>query len=167
MGRPIGTQAELEARRKLAVKLVDKGTPQVDVAELLEVHPDTVGRWVRAHRSRGEDGLKAVPRVATCPCSLTEHQQAELRRTLVAGARTAGYRNELWTLKRVAAVIEQRFGIAYSESGVWHLLQRIGFSPQKPERYARERNAEAVENFRRKRWPQIKKGRNATATTSS
>jgi hypothetical protein len=59
----------------------------------------------------------------------------------------------------VAKLIEQKFGERYHISHVHRILGALGFSPQKPARVARERNDEAVAEFRSKRWRAIKKAR--------
>jgi putative transposase len=57
----------------------------------------------------------------------------------------------------VAKVIEEQFGIEYDPSGVWHVLRRMGWSCQKPERQARERDEDAIATWRKTDWPRIKK----------
>jgi len=76
---------------------------------------------------------------------------------LLRGAHAHGYPTELWTLKRVAELIRKRFGVQYDPSGVWHVLRNMGWSCQKPERRARERDDEAIARWRKKDWPRIKK----------
>ena len=88
---------------------------------------------------------------------LTAKQREQLGRLLLKGARAHGYRTELWTLKRVTELIHKRFGVQYDPSGVWHVLHHMGWSPQKPERRARERDDEAIAQWRKKDWPRIKK----------
>jgi transposase len=76
---------------------------------------------------------------------------------LSQGARAHGCHNELWTLARIAMVIERHFGITYCPSGVWHLMGRLGWSAQKPQRRARERDEQAIAKWLREDWPRIKK----------
>ena len=76
---------------------------------------------------------------------------------MLKGARAHGYRTELWTLRRVAEVIRRRFGAQYDPSGVWHVLRNMGWSCQKPERRARERDEERIGRWRKQDWPRIKK----------
>jgi transposase len=73
------------------------------------------------------------------------------------GARAHGFRNELWTLARIATVIDRPFGITYCPSGVWYLLRRLGWRPQKPARRARERDEEAIATWPKAAWPALKK----------
>jgi transposase len=88
---------------------------------------------------------------------LTPEQHERIGEFLVAGPRAFGWHNELWTLSRVARVIETKFGVRYHVSHVHRLLRQLGFSPQKPARLARERDDESVAAFRKMRWPAIKK----------
>ncbi len=49
------------------------------------------------------------------------------------------------------------FAVRYKPSGVWHVLRGMGWSCQKPERRARERNEQAIATWRHEDWPHIKK----------
>jgi transposase len=84
-------------------------------------------------------------------------QKEKLLELLLRGAQAQGFGTELWTLARVAAVIERSFGVRYHPAHVWKILQRCGWSPQKPERRGRERDEEAIARWRQRRWPHIKK----------
>ena len=78
------------------------------------------------------------------------------------GAEANGYPNDLWTLARVAEVIERVSGVAYHPHHVWRILrEQLGWSWQRPARQAVERNDEAIHDWVKKRWPQLKKGRGA------
>ena len=63
---------------------------------------------------------------------------------LVAGALQAGFPTELWTVKRVRALVAREFGVEYTNSGGWELLRSLGFSPQKPEKRATQRDEQAI-----------------------
>jgi transposase len=80
---------------------------------------------------------------------------------LLRGAQAAGYRTELWTLKRIAKVIWKEFHLRYHPNALWYLLRTMGWSCQKPERRSCQREEEAIVHWRRYRWPHIKKGRTA------
>jgi transposase len=91
---------------------------------------------------------------------LTKVQQERLRQLLLRGARAAGHTTELWTLKRIAMLIDRRFGVRYSPVGVWKLLRHgLGWSWQKPERRALQRDDAAIERWKTQEWPHIKKRR--------
>jgi transposase len=63
----------------------------------------------------------------------------------------------LWTIQRVRLLIERQFGVKYSKVHVWRLLGQLGFSCQKPERRALERDEVAVEHWKKSTWPELKK----------
>jgi transposase len=86
---------------------------------------------------------------------LSPEQLADLEELLLAGAQAAGYEHGLWTLGRVRALLAQRFGVQYSEVAVWKLLRELKWSPQKPEKRAREADREAIERWKSQRWPEL------------
>jgi len=151
-----GSRKDAERRRMRAMTLLDQGRSQSDVARHLGVTPAAVSQWVKARREGGEEALRAKPHPGPTP-RLNDRQLKQLEKRLVRGPRKHGYPSELWTLKRVAEVIEKHFGVTYDPSGVWHLLNRMGWSCQKPERRARERDEDAIVQWRKKDWPRIKK----------
>ena len=154
--RPKGSAEELERRRRRAVALLQDGMTPAAVARAVGASRASVTRWRQAVEAGGRDALRAKPHPGGKP-RLTAAQQKRLVEMLLEGPRQHGYATELWTLARVAEVIATHFGVAYAPSGVWHLLRRMGWSPQKPERRARERDEETIARWRRERWPHIKK----------
>ena len=136
--------------------LLDEGHSLCEVARRVGVAPISVSRWREAYETGGEKALASKP-VPGRPAKLSEVERRKLTRLLKQGPRAHGYRNELWTLKRIARVIEKQFGVHYDPSSVWHILKALGYSCQKPERRARERDAQAIERWRKKDWPRIKK----------
>ncbi|WP_184372152.1 helix-turn-helix domain-containing protein [Nocardiopsis metallicus] len=63
-------------------------------------------------------------------------------------------------MDRVNHLINERFHVAYADpSGVWRLLQRMGFSHQVPATRAAERDEEEVDRWRTQVWPRAKRGR--------
>jgi len=63
---------------------------------------------------------------------------------LLKGPLAAGYRTDLWTLQRVAQMIQRQWDVAYHPYHVWKLLNQLGWSCQKPDRWALERNNAAI-----------------------
>lgn len=154
--RPEGTPEELERRRRRAVALVEDGWSMHAVAQALGASPGSVSKWYAAYREGGNDALAAQPHPGR-PSELTDRQLKRLEKLLCKGPTRCGFPTELWTLKRVAALIEKEFGQRYDPSGVWHILKRLNWSCQKPERRARERDEAAIERWRKRDWPRIKK----------
>lgn len=143
---------ELAKLRRRALRLLDKGWSQVAVARELGVARSTVCTW----NKRAAEVAQAAP-IAGRPARLDEAAQRRLAKTLKAGATSAGFATDLWTLGRVAAVIREQTGEQYTESGVWRLLKRLGFSCQRPTGRARERDEQAIRQWKRERWPALKK----------
>lgn len=156
--RTKGTPAELEARRRRAAALLGQGKGTNEVARLVGVTPSCVSKWKRMLRRRGPDGLKARPHPGPRP-RLKGSQKRSLVALLKKGAVAAGYPNDLWTCRRVADLIGRTFGVWYDPDHVWRILHALGWSAQKPEARARERDEAAVERWRKKDWPRIKKRR--------
>lgn len=154
--RPTGTKQQLEIRRRVAMALLDVGWGVRQVARQVKASPGSVCRWRDTRDQHGEAGLTAKRHPGSKP-KLTVAQRAHLVTLLSQGARAHGCRNELWTLKRIAALVERHFGIPYCPSGVWRLLRRCKWSPQKPARRSRERNEGAIAQWPTDVWPRLKK----------
>jgi transposase len=151
--RSEGTAAELERRRRRGVALIEAGESPSVVARILGVTCSTFRRWRRLARQR--DGLTAKPALGPKP-RLTDEQLAGLEALLNQGAIAHGWPNHLWTCKRVAVMIQRRFGVGYHPAHVYRLLvQRLHWTSQKPQKRARERNLKEVERWIADDWPRI------------
>lgn len=154
--RPVGSPEELEHRRQRAIDLLRAGHTPKEVALMVGVDRRSVRRWRAAYRSHRRSGIAARPAPGR-PAKLDERAKAELRRTLLQGARAAGFATELWTCPRVGEWIEERFGVSYHVDHVGRLLHSLGFSPQKPQRRAIERDEQAIEHWVQHTWVRVKK----------
>jgi transposase len=114
--------------------------------------------WKAVLDQGGIDALRAMPTRGR-PARLEEAQLQALRRMLLDKPTDHGFGAELWTLKRVGALIERQFGVKFSQTQIWRILGSLGFSVQKPARRAIERDEEAVQTCRRKTWLGPKKAR--------
>jgi|SRR4051794_6727598 len=161
-----GSASELEARRRLAVARVNEGWKQVDVAAFLGVSTKAVGNWVAAYRERGDDGLKGKPHPGPSP-KLTGRQERSVLSWLAKSPKAFGYATELWTTRRLAQVIERRFKVRFNSNYLAEWLTRRGYTPQKPEVKAVERDNPAIARWIAEDWPRIKKKRGTRAPTSS
>lgn len=154
--RPKGSAAELEVRRRLAVRMLSQGVSPSEAAELVGASLSSVKRWKAAWKKGGDAALAAKPHPGRKP-RLTTAQKRQLERILVRGPRAAGFGSGLWTCRRVAETIRRRFGVSYHPDHVWRILHSLGWSCQKPELRARERDEAAIEKWRTRDWPRIKK----------
>jgi transposase len=109
-------------------------------------------------REEGVEGLRHKPPPGATP-RLSEQERAELSELLACGAEVHGFRGDVWTCERVAIVIRREFGVRYHPAHVSRLVRKLGLSLQKPSRRANQRDEEAIERWKEKRWPSLKKGR--------
>jgi transposase len=154
--RPQGSAAELERRRRRAIRLLEGGQSLSAVARMVGAAVSAVWQWRATFRRKGARGLAAKP-VPGRPRKLTAAQRRRVPRLLARGARAHGYANDLWTSRRIAIVIDEHFGVTYHPAHVGRLLADLGWSYQKPERRAMERNEHAIAQWKRTRWVAIKK----------
>src|SRR3989304_1118698 len=155
--RPKGSGAQLEARRRRAAALLRKGLGVREVARQVDSSPSSVSRWKEAVEEGGTQALAAKAQPGR-PARLSAQQKEHLLQMLLQGPQAYGHASQLWTLLRVAQLIERNFGVSYPPAHVWKILRACGWSAQKPERLARERDDEQIQRWRRRRWPHIKKG---------
>ena len=127
----------LEARRLRAAELFAAGVHQAEVARQLGVSAQAVGVWHRRWEAGGTDGLRSKGPSGPAP-RLSDQQLARVSQALLAGATANGFTGELWTLDRVALVIERLTGVRHHPAHVWALLRhRLGWTVQRPARLGR------------------------------
>jgi len=162
-----GSAEVLEDRRRRAIELLHRGKLSLnEVARQLGCAASSVMRWQEAWRTQGPHGLK-VKFSPGRPPKLSERNRQRLLRLLLQGAVAHGYRTELWTTARIAEVIRKEFAIAYHRDHVGRLMHAFGWSHQKPERRARERDEQAIARWTRQQWPRVKKTPHGWVPTSS
>jgi transposase len=155
--------AGLKARRGEAAGMFARGKRQVDVVTALGVSAQTAWRWYRAWQEQGRDGLAGAGRAGRRR-KLTDEQLAGVEAALAKGPRANGFGTGMWTLARVAEVIERITGVRHSQTQTWAILrERLGWSRQRPARRALERNEEAIATWVKQDWPRIKKAPGAAA----
>jgi transposase len=149
--------AGIEARRIKGARLLKSGVQQAEVARRMGVSRQTVSSWARQLAAVNGAVGKLKAKTLGRPPSLEEAQRGALTAVLLDGALQAGFPTELWTVKRVRLLVQREFGVTYSTSGCWLLLRGLGFSPQKPEKRALQRDEQAIVTWKRKTWPALKK----------
>jgi transposase len=155
-----------EARRLQAWHLKQQGWPQRQIAVALGVSEGAVSQWMTRAREAGPEALRRRPPPGA-PRRLSADQLARLPELLHRGPMAYGFRGELWTRTRIAAVIRLECGVSYHPRHVGRLLDALHWSPQKPTRRARQRNEAAITQWREETYPAIKKGRRRSRRPSS
>ena len=115
MGNPAGVRRNfevLEQRRFEAFRLLKRGESEAEVARQVGVHRQSVNRWVQQIEKRGREGLKKAGRAGRKP-RLDKAALKKLENRLKQGPQALGYETNLWTLERVAKLIERDFGVEY------------------------------------------------------
>jgi transposase len=148
-----------EGRRLRAFELKQQGWSQQRIAEALGVSKGAVSQWMkRARHGGGPQALKRHPAPGATP-RLSEDERAKLPELLAQGAEAHGFRGEVWTCEGVAIVIRKEFGVSYHPAHVSRVVRALGLSLQKPQRRAEQRDEEAIDNWKEKKWPSLKRGR--------
>jgi len=147
-----------EGRRFRAWELYQQGWKQSRIAEALGVTRGAISQWLKRAKEGG--GIEALRRrIAPGPQPrLTAEQRAQIPSLLSKGAEAYGFRGDVWTTPRIAAVIKEVFGVSYHPAHISRLLKDIGWSVQKPIRRATQRDEAAIEAWYTERWPALKKG---------
>ena len=145
-------------RRCAGGKLLKAGQlTHAEIARELGVSRVAVGQWAARV---ADDGLRALKSRTSSgrPPKLDRTQKHELVRCLKRGACRAGFDSDCWTLPRVQALIQQTLGVSYHPNYVGRVLAGVGWSRQKPQARAIERDDELVRAWLAHDWPRIKKG---------
>jgi transposase len=160
MEKTLSSQAKdwREGRRFRALELKEQGWKQTHIAQALGVSEGAVSQWMKRAREKGVQALRHKPPPGAPP-RLSEDERARLPELLAQGAQAHGFRGDVWTCERVAIVIRKEFGVSYHPAHVSRLLKALRQSLQKPQRRAEQRDEQAIERWKQKKWPSLKRGR--------
>lgn len=155
------SRKEREKVRVKAGKLFQKGMAQAEVAQMLKATPAAVSYWHTAWKKRGLKGLKSKGHPGF-PSKLTEGKRTVFKQAILGGPQEYGFETNLWTLSRLAAVMKRTTGIRFGHNHTWEIVRSLGFTCQKPQVKAKERDEAAIKAWKEKRLPGLKKmGSNA------
>lgn len=140
----------------IAARLFAQGKPLTEVAAAVGSSKSSASRWKQAWEQGGEEALHAKPHLGPNP-KLKPQQQRRLLVALKQGTRHWGYASSGWTGPLVRDLIQRLFGVSYHVDYIGPLLHKLGWSAQKPEQRARERNERAIARWRRDELPRLKK----------
>ena len=156
MERGIKRLQALRSRRQKAIALFDQGERQAAVAAALKVSRQSVSRWYRDWLNADTRALQGSARAGRKP-RLSPEQIALVQKELLEGAAAHGYPSDLWTLPRVAQVIEAVTAVHYHPGHVWRVLRQMGWSLQRPTLRAKERDEQKIRQWKRRTWAKVKK----------
>lgn len=141
----------------MAIERVRDGESASSVISSFGFNRTTIYKWLKAASKPGV-GVKALRSRSTTgrPRRLTPRQEQQVLRWVNGrDPRQYGMDFGLWTRRVVAELIERKFGIQLGVTAVGELLARLGLTPQKPLQRAYQRDPEAIEAWRRERFPEI------------
>ena len=152
-----GSAEILEKRRRDALELLAKEEISLhEVARRIGCHASSVMRWRNRKKALGEEGLK-VRSSPGRPLRLSQEERGKLLELLLRGPGAFGWRTEVWTTGRIAELIEREFHVVYHPDHVGRIMHALGWSHQKPDRRAIERNEKAIEEWKSEDWERVKK----------
>jgi transposase len=155
--RTPGSAEELERNRLIAANMFELGLDNLQVAKSLEVDDQTVRRWRRIYHARGREGLRGKKHPGRPP-RLGAEQKAQLHRWLLKSPQEMGFADKhLWTTQLIADLIEREFGVEFHHDYVGTMLHAMGFTHQKPQRRAQERDEAKINAWRQEVWPDLLK----------
>src|ERR687895_2227826 len=163
------TRSQREARRLEAGRLLQaRQLPHADIARRLGVSRMAVSTWAQQLRQHQGDMASLHMRpIPGRPARLSVAQWQCVLAVLTEGALKAGFETDRWTLLRIRAVILVTFGVRYHAHYLARRLKALGWSPQHPAVYARERDDALVQDWLTHDWPRIKKRLAVKAQKSS
>jgi transposase len=114
-------QHDDHGRRRVSM---ERGVRPAEIARQVGVAHQVVSEWRKAWRQGGREALRSAG-PAGRKSRLTDAQFAEVTTALIDGAEANGYSTDIWTVPRVAEVIEHITGVAYHPGHVWSTLLRL------------------------------------------
>jgi len=154
-----------EERRLRALALYNTGWQQKLIAEALGVTKGAVSQWLKKAKGLPPERQTEAMRIRKSPGrppAIPKEDRPRLVALIERGAPAFGFIGDVWTAKRVRAVAKRELGIWVGLSTIKTFLHEEGFSVQKPEVTAVQKNEKAVAGFRGG-WVNLKKGPSAPA----
>jgi transposase len=157
---------QLNELRARAIVLWQKGCNRRTVAALLEVHYNSVGRWVAAYQDEGPSAILSGKRGRKSggSRSLNPAQERSVQKMITdTTPDQLKMPFALWTRRAVCELVAACFGIHLPERTCGDYLQRWGFTAQRPARRNYEQNPQAVRRWRRVQYPAVARRAKAQA----
>src|SRR5690606_9923114 len=146
--------AALEEKRRLAHQLRKRGMTRAEIGEIVGVHADTVGKWLKLRSN--ELGYETPGRKVGSGTRLSQEQSERIRKLVID--KTPDQLKmpyALWTRESVRELIRSQCGIEMPVRTVGDYLKRWGMTPQKPQKRAYEQRAPEVQAWLEDEYPAI------------
>ncbi len=145
--------------------LCQNGWQQKRIAEALGVTKGAVSQWLKKTRNLPEPEQREVLQVKKSsgrPPAIGTDDRRRLVALIERGAEAFGFVGAVWTAGRVRAVARRELGLVVGLTTIKKFLHEAGFSVQKPQVTATQKNEKAVAGFRGG-WVNLKKGQQKQA----
>jgi len=156
MNKSIDNRRTRERVRKRAGRLFANAISQADIARTLGVTPAAVSQWHAAWKDNRETGLASKGHPGF-PSRLTDEKKKLFKRAILQGPLSHGYETNLWTLTRLSDVMKKCTRIRFGHNRTWQIVRELGFTCQKPQIRAKQRDEKAIKAWKEKRLPGLKK----------
>lgn len=141
--------------RVRAVNAVRRGLAICEVAAAYNTDRTTLYRWMQRYANDGDLGLERKSGSGR-PRILEQLDKGDLTRIILCPASKYGFETDLWTVRRVQIVVEERYHISISTDTIWRRLRDAGLTYQKPERAYYEIDEAARTEWARTEIPKIR-----------
>ena len=155
-------------RKRVVAAVIEQGIKQCEAARLFGVCAFSVSKWVRKYKTEGESGLatKAIGARPTGGRLRHEHWLDFQKLLMTKTPNDLNLPFTMWDRKAIRALLSTRFNVSLCLTAISSLLQKMGFSPQRPIYSAVQRNADKVQKWLHEEYPSIKKKRRKKAVRS-
>jgi transposase len=147
---------KLERRRLQAGRMFEKKKTPYAVAKQFGVSTTAAYKWRDAWEADKKSGLLSKGHPGF-PSQYTKDKKKQLKQLVLSKPSDHGYTTDFWTIDRIRAVAKKELGVTLATKQTWQTIIGLGFSVQKPERRAKERNEKTIVNWKLKEFPKLKK----------
>jgi transposase len=142
-----------------AQDLLESDKTQAQIAEDHGATPSTVSRLKSTLEEEGFEAFESTIHEGNQnpDSELDEQAREQLVGLLEERAQAHGWETDLWTSKRVAALIEDHFEIDYTPRHCSRILRELGYRPVKPRDEAAEKDPEAKSHWLNEEAEELKK----------
>jgi transposase len=154
------TPRELSQKRKIAIKLREKGIPNKEVAEIVGISAQTISTYYSRYKKEGKKvfKVKSAGRPKNVGKTLSDEQEQQIIRQLIdTNPQQLKFKFALWTREAVKHLIKHELDIDMPISTVGHYLKKWQFTSKKPIKRAYERKDENTQRWLNEEYPKIKK----------
>jgi len=154
------TPRELSEKRKIAIKLREKGIPNKEVAQIVGISAQTISTYYTKYKKEGNKvfKVKSAGRPKNVGKTLSDEQERQIIRQLIdKNPQQLKFKFALWTREAVKHLIKHELDIDMPISTVGHYLKKWEFTSKKPIKRAYERKDEKTQKWLNEEYPKIKK----------